>query len=656
MKRIFNIIFLSMFILVLKGQTQNNQAAPTTPAEDPCIQHEEKTTSWRLTPELGQMYPARLDTAFLDFYRTDIEDSFATSYNYLGNFGSPGESRVYFDRETNPDFLFMKAYQRFNVSPEKMRYFNTQIPFTQVAYLTGGSKPNAEDRFKATFGGNINRRIGLGAAIDYIYARGYYNFTGVKSLDWQLYSYYMGDRYQVQAYANFGNFSNQENGGITDINYILKPENVNANLSDPKNIPTNLENAWNRVKQKDFYITQRYNLGFDRTYMVSENDSTEFTEFVPVTSFIHTLHYSTNSRQFIIEQGGILQKDFFQNNYLDTIQTNDSIKYHSLKNTLGIALNEGFHKYAKFGLAAYMTLENRKYTNMQDTSRMDFIARNYSTNVLWVGGELSKQHGSILTYYANAKFGLAGYNLGDIDVTGRIQTRIPLFGDSVIVRANGFFKNTEPSYYFKNYVSNHFAWSNSFNKERRVRVMGELYIPFSRTDLKAGVENVTNLLYFNNEGLPAQHGSNIQVFQASLQQNFKLGILHWNNSLVYQKSSNESVLPLPDLSIYTQMYLNFRIARVLQTQIGFDGYYFTKYYAPMYQPATQMFHTQNISQVGNYPLMNVFANLKLKQARFFVMMYHVNKGLFGSNDYFLAPYYPTNPRVFKFGVSIDFSN
>ena len=658
MKRIFNIIFLLLFTLVIKGYAQELEAAASTntPADDPCIQHEDKTWSWRLTPELGMMYPERLDTAFLNFYRTDIEDSFATSYNYLGNFGSPGQSRIYFDREERPDFLFMKAYDHFNVSPEKMRYFNTQIPFTQVAYLTGGSKPNAEDRLKATFGGNINRRIGLGASIDYIYARGFYNFTGVNSIDWQLYGYYLGDRYQVQAYTNIANFSNQENGGISDINYILKPENVNANLSDPRNIPTNLENSWNRIKHKDIYLTQRYNLGFDRTYMVDDNDSTEFTEFIPVTSFIHTLHYSTNYRKFIIQQGGILKEDFFQNTYLNETQTDDSLRYHSLKNTLGIALNEGFHKYAKFGLAAYATLENRSYTNMQDSARLNFIDRKYTTNVLWVGGELSKQHGSILTYRANAKFGLAGYNLGDIDVTAQLQTKIPLFGDSLYIRANGFFKNSEPSYYFKHYVSNHFAWSNSFDKERRLRAMGEIYLPVSQTNIKAGVENITNLLYFNNDGLPAQHGSNIQVFQASLQQNFELGILNWNNSVVYQKTSNKQVLPLPDLSIYSQLYLNFRIARVLQTQIGVDCYYYTRYYSPMYQPATQMFHTQNISKTGNYPLMNVFANMKLKKARFFVMMYHVNKGLFGGNDYFMAPNYPVNPRVFKMGVSIDFSN
>ena len=54
--------------------------------------------------------------------------------------------------------------------------------------------------------------------------------------------------------------------------------------------------------------------------------------------------------------------------------------------------------------------------------------------------------------------------------------------------------------------------------------------------------------------------------------------------------------------------------------------------------------------------MNLYANMKLKQTRFFVMLSHVNQGLFGGNNYFILPHYPLNPRSFQMGVSIDFSN
>ena len=157
-------------------------------------------------------------------------------------------------------------------------------------------------------------------------------------------------------------------------------------------------------------------------------------------------------------------------------------------------------------------------------------------------------------------------------------------------------------------------------------------------------------------GLPQQHTDNIQVFYAQLQQNLKAGIFNWNNTVMFQKSSDSYILPLPDISLYSQMYLKFRIAKVLHTQLGIDCRMFTKYYSPLYQPATQMYHNQRTEKVGSYPLINAYANFKLKDVRFFVKYSHANQVMFGDNNYFLAPTYPMNPRSLKIGISIDFNN
>lgn len=116
------------------------------------------------------------------------------------------------------------------------------------------------------------------------------------------------------------------------------------------------------------------------------------------------------------------------------------------------------------------------------------------------------------------------------------------------------------------------------------------------------------------------------------------------------------MIPLPDLSAYAQMYLDFKIAKVLQVQFGVDCKYHTSYYAEAYQPATLSFHTQDEVRVGNYPLMNVYANMKMKMVRFYVMYTHFNQGLFGGNNYFLMPNYPYNPAMLQFGLCVDFAN
>ena len=100
-------------------------------------------------------------------------------------------------------------------------------------------------------------------------------------------------------------------------------------------------------------------------------------------------------------------------------------------------------------------------------------------------------------------------------------------------------------------------------------------------------------MYFNEKCMPVQHSGNVQVFSASLDQKLNLGILHWDNKITYQTASDESVIPMPNLSVYSNLYLSFKIAKVLDVQLGVDCDYYTKYKGLGYQPATMTFYNQN---------------------------------------------------------------
>lgn len=95
---------------------------------------------------------------------------------------------------------------------------------------------------------------------------------------------------------------------------------------------------------------------------------------------------------------------------------------------------------------------------------------------------------------------------------------------------------------------------------------------------------------------------------------------------------------------------------MLHVNLGVDCSYYTRYYAPAYQPATMAFHTQHEKLIGNYPLMNAYADFKLKKTRFFVIYSHLNQGLFGGKEYFSALHHPINPSRFQLGLSVDFAN
>ena len=118
------------------------------------------------------------------------------------------------------------------------------------------------------------------------------------------------------------------------------------------------------------------------------------------------------------------------------------------------------------------------------------------------------------------------------------------------------------------------------------------------------------------------------------------------------------MLPLPAINAYTNLYLRFKIARVLNCDFGADARFFTKYAAPDYFPSLGQYTVQeneNKQKIGGYPVINAYFNFKLSRARFFVMMSHVNCGS-GNKEDFFTPNYPLNGRVFRFGISWDFAN
>ncbi|MFI3239475.1 MAG: putative porin [Bacteroidales bacterium] len=631
----------------------------------------EPSYAWGITEPLGEHYPSTIDTLQHNYYKLFVPSMISTAYATTGNYGSEGQNQIFFQRDDMSSFFFDDALSNWLPSVSTMRYYNTRVPMTLLSFATGGDDDDTQDHLKGVFSANANSKLAFGANVDYIYSRGSYANQAMKNITWGLSSSYMGDRYEMQTFFKSYDSLNKENGGITDDLYITNTALVQYGLAtiDPKDIPTNLSDAHSHVKGFDFYLNQRYKLGY---YQVERDsviqDSIIKKTYIPVTSVIWTTQYNSKEHIFVNESAS-QDTAFFENSYLSLDGSYDQTKYWSLSNTVGLSLLEGFNKYAKFGLAAYVTYEHRYYKLASDSALINVgidseltpfptdvnISNSYTEDLVWVGGELTKRMGRIVTYNAKAQFGLVGSVIGDVEVDGSLTTRFKLLGDSVTINAYGFFKNSEAPYLMNNYISNHYIWQNDFGKTRTFRLGGELKIPHTRSYFNVGYETLQNHIYFDTNGTPAQESGAIHIFMAQLKQNFKVGILNWDNDLIYQTTSNSTVLPLPTLSVYSNLYLQFKIAKVLHAQIGVDCNYYTKYFAPAYNPATMTFYNQEEKELGNYPFMNAYANFKLKTARFYVIYSHMNQGWF-SNDYFSVLNYPLNPSRIQFGVSVDFAN
>ena len=397
-------------------------------------------------------------------------------------------------------------------------------------------------------------------------------------------------------------------------------------------------------------------------------------EFVPVTSFIHTLKFDNYRR---IYQAYKTPTDFYANTYtVDELLTGDSIydktRHYSLKNTFALSLLEGFNKWAKAGLKAFITSELRHFT-LPSATGID----TYNEHNLSFGAQLSKKQGKTFHYDAIAETWLTGEDAGQLKIDGSADLNFKLFGDTLTLTANGFFYRLNPTFYYRHYHSRHAWWDNTnMSKILHSKIQGILNYQKTRTTLRVAVDEIKNYTYFasshtitsgkrvNHAITVNQNSGAIHLLTASLSQDFTFGPLNWESVITYQNSSNKTVLPVPTLNLYSNVYLRFKIAHVLRCDFGADVRYFTKYYASDYVPSLGQYAVQTNTnttgsdsrvEIGNYPVVNVYANFHLKHTRFFIMMSHLNAGT-GKKNYFYTPHYPLNQGILRFGLSWNFFN
>jgi len=399
-------------------------------------------------------------------------------------------------------------------------------------------------------------------------------------------------------------------------------------------------------------------------------------EFVPVTSFIHTLEYSNHEH---IYQSYKTPKNYYANTYYPYTEgigypgdsVRDETRMMMVKNTLGIALLEGFNKWAKAGLKGFVTHEMRRFDMPALNEKGVAYLDRWTEQNVSVGGRLSKTQGHTFHYNLTAETWLVGKDLGQLKVDFSTDLNFPLWGDTVHLAANGYLHRLNPTFYERNFHSKHFWWDASLSKTTRLKAEGVFSYDKTRSKLRVAIEELQNYTYFDmsysatNNGRTAltasvrQSSAILHVFTAQLDQKLTLGPVNWDNIVTYQTTSDPYILPLPALNVFSNLYLKFVYAKVLSVELGGAATFFTEYYAPDFVPQLNQYAVQTNSDskvhIGNFPIIDLYANLHLKHARFFVMMSNITGKSFNKNS-FLTPHYPLNRSVMKMGVSWNFFN
>lgn len=627
---------------------------------------------WTIDPATALIVKVEPDTLHHAFQYVHLTEGMKGTYSHLGNMGSPRQSRLFFERKGIEDFMFDAPYDFWVKTPYDFRFTDAKSPHLSLDYYKGGDKRTGEEHLKGYFVANFNKKSGIGLNMDYQLGRGRYLNQSTSMFDTRLYTYWRGDSYTMYVSGNKDNMKITENGGLFDERYITNPEAMAEGRKQysPEDIYTRLSDNWNNIKHAQLLFNQSLDLSHNYVHSDSIGDTVlTYRERRPLGKLAHNLETGRLRRRYLSYHvpDGFYERAFVRADSLDKAEE------IYINNTLSLSLIEGSTKWAIAGLTGYLRHEYR-YFHMPDTlaDGNEYYGRENEYDI-FAGGRLEKAKGDFLHFGASFETAIAGASLGDFSLDGYISLDSKLFGKDASIGASASITSTSAPYFMESFHSTYAWWDNDFDKEIRSSLQAFAEIEATGTRIQVDVANISNYMYLENTGgvyfntdsvaqptyaiRSSQHDGQIQILSASVDQNFKLGPLHWDNSVTWQKSSNSRIIPLPEINIFSDLYVKFLYYKRLNMEIGANCTYFTKYDAPSYCPAVGMYHLQNSDfsrSVGDYPLLTGYVNCSLRGVRFYVMYYHANYGLMKNNNYFILPGYPANPGMLKFGLSWTF--
>lgn len=623
----------------------------------------------------------------LPIYREDI------NANHLGPAGSASQFYNFFRREEADNAIFFTPYQIYNYTPENLPMYNTKTPYTELAYwgTLFGKDEKEESNIKILTTQNILPEWNVTLEYHRFGSKGMLLNEDTDNRTFVASTNYMGKRYLMHAGYIYNKVSRTENGGIVD-NFWIRDTTV-----DGKEIAVALNSAHNKIKKNTVFLDQSYRIPFNFIYdigkgkrkarkaeearrdsIMATGDSTAIAALLEeekaresekmaadsldrdiTSAFIgHSSEYTVYTKNYTdaIDAGDETGRDFYGNRFfINPTNSTDSMRVMRLENRVFLRLQP----WKADGIVSKLDVGiGDKLLNYYDYSPSNYLStrRNTVLNSMYIYAGAQGQYKKYFDWNATGKYTFLGYEVNDFGIDANLTfSAYPFRRDkSSPLLLNAHFETSlkEPDHYQQRLFTNHFRWENDFGKISTTKIEGRLMIPRWNLEAMFGYALLGNNIYYDTEGIVRQNGQAMSVMSAYLRKDFRLWKFHLDHQALFQVSSNPDVLPLPMLALNFRYYLQFDVVKkVMQMQIGANGRYTTRWYAPAYNPVAGVFHNQNEEMYGNCPDIDVFVNIQWKRACIFIKL--VNVGLGWPNDqadYFSAHHYILPQRTLKVGI------
>ncbi len=588
----------------------------------------------------------KLDTLqdFFHIYHPVYKNVISTAY--LGNYATPYQDNDFFGRESNLDFIFLRTREAYMITPAELKYYNTRTPYTLLDFTQSENRSRKnETRFNVLHTQNINPYLNFVFRFDQARSMGQYKNQSTNNNSVTLYSNYNKDNFNIHGGFITSSIKNRENGGFTEDRLIF-------DKGDTDFLNVNLISSASGFGSTYIFTTGEYKFGtYLSTALTGEEADDTVKVFKPFAGILYSFEYQNHYKEFIDEEDST--NNYFPERYYDLDYTKDSIRFGMVKNIIQVKQYENPDRKTSFGKRAFIGQEFVRIAAPGAWGGTDPNRIKKHSNV-YAGGGIFRRSGRFWQWNAEGRVFLLGRNTGQTELSGLLKKPLRLFGDSASsFNLNGKIVNIVPDYFQEQYFSNHIRWQQNLRMEQRMTVKANLSFPARRFQLWGNYAVINNFIFNDTTGIPTQHDGQLLVLSAFADKDFNFRNLHLRTRLLWQKSSNENILHLPDFSTFISSYYKFVVSKVLHTQIGVDLRYFSGYFADKYDPSTGLFYLQDYKKVGDYPYIDAYVNLRLKRTRVFFKMINLGTGFF-NKEYFTTPHYPMNRMTFRMGFSWAF--
>ena len=618
--------------------------------------------AWRHNPYNNKVETFEWDTTanyhFYDypFMRKDV------GATWLGMPGSAVQSYNFFKRDQEETVSFYAPYESWTYTPATLPQFNTKTPYTELEYYGNlfNSSTLSADSYRAFTTQNILPSLNIALEMKRHGGAGTLQNEQTNNRTYVVAGNYLGKKYLAHGGMIINSNTRQESGGVKD-NFWIRDTTVDA-----REITVNLAAASNRYNKRTFFLDQSYRIPFefieklkhrkDSTWTPSDSLNTNIT-----TGFIGTSsEYTVYSKKYVDQNSSNLST-FYNDVYnINPNKSTDSLRTMRLDNRIFVRLQpwkeDAVVSKIEGGIGdrmqSFYLFEPGAYLRKQDNVR-------WNTLYTYVGAEgRLKQY---LEWDAMGLYNFAGNEANDFWVKANAQINLFPFRrhPNSPVSISAHFETTlkEPGFYEQHLYTNHYNWDNNFGKVSTTRVTGSVDIPGWKLNASVGYALLANNVYYDTLGIARQNTVPMSVLSASLRKDFVFGPVHLENSVLFQVSSNQDVLPLPTLALNLRWFLQFVVVdpKTMIMQIGANTRYTTQWYAPSYNPVAGVFMNQKEEMYGNCPVFDVFVNFQWKKVSLFLKMENIGNGWPAErHDYFTAHHYIQTPATLKFGISWPF--